>query len=73
LKSGPQKLEKQLTERRQFKLSLNPTIHKVFKLRCRLEKRKPNIVIEDFMLACLKYPRLIDLIEHIVSKISQRD
>ena len=73
MKSGPQKLEKQLTERRQFKLSLNPTIHKVFKLRCRLEKRKPNIVIEDFMLACLKYPRLIDLIEHIVSKISQRD
>ena len=71
MKSGPQTLEGQLTERRQFKFSLNPTIHKAFKLRCKLEKRKPNIVIEDFMLACLEYPRLIDLIEHIVGKINQ--
>jgi len=73
LKSGPQTLEGQLTERRQFKLSLNPTIHKAFKLRCRLEKRKPNIVIEDFMLACLKYPRLIDLMEHLVAKSTKRE
>jgi len=59
---------KQLTERKQFKLFLNPTIYKAFRLRCKLEKRKPNIVVENFMIACLRNPMLIDLTERFTHK-----
>jgi hypothetical protein len=73
LKSGPQTVEGELVKRRQFKLSLNPIIYKAFKVRCRIEERKPNIVIEDFMFSCLKHPRLIDLVERVAGKIRQTD
>jgi len=73
LKSGPQTAKGKLAERRQFKLSLNPIIYKAFKIRCRIEERKPNIVIEDFMFSCLKHPRLIDLVERVAGKIRQTD
>ncbi|MGC8998555.1 MAG: hypothetical protein ACP5JW_04055 [Candidatus Bathyarchaeia archaeon] len=56
------------TERKQFKLFLNPTIYKAFRLRCRLKKRKPNVVVENFMVACLGNPMLIDLTERLTHK-----
>jgi len=59
---------KQLTERKQIKLFLNPTVYKAFRLRCKLEKRKPNVVVESFMIAYLGNPRLIDLIERLAHK-----
>jgi len=68
LKLGPQTIEKQLTERKQFKLYLNPAVYRAFRIRCKLEKRKPNIVVECFMLTCLGNPRLIDVIEHLTYK-----
>lgn len=67
--SGPfEAFGKRLIERKRFKLSLNPTIYRAFRLRCRLKKRKPNVVVENFMRACLGNPILIDLAERLAHK-----
>ncbi|MGC8896175.1 MAG: hypothetical protein ACP5LB_05350 [Candidatus Bathyarchaeia archaeon] len=64
MKLGPQTFE-QLNGRRQFKLFLNPAVYKAFMLRCKIEKRKPNIIVESFMIVCLENPMVINLIERL--------
>jgi len=55
-------------KRRQFKLYLNPALYEAFRIRCKLEGCKPNLIVERFMFAYLREPMLLDLIERFKGK-----